>query len=99
MCDWAQAVLDDDTGDLLEYRKLIKNPKYKEVWSNSFAKEIHRLADTTKTIAFVSKHQIPQGRQKDITYGRLWNTNGRSTNGQNPTQQHSINNGRKIYDH
>jgi hypothetical protein len=31
MCKWAQAVLDDDTGDLLEYRQLIKNPKYKEV--------------------------------------------------------------------
>ena len=71
MCEWAQAVLDDDTGDLLEYRQLIKNPKYKEVWSNSFAKEIRRLADTTKTIAFVSKHQIPQGRRKDITYGRI----------------------------
>jgi hypothetical protein len=33
MCEWAQAVLDSGTGDLLEYRQLIKNPKYKEVWS------------------------------------------------------------------
>jgi len=44
MCEWAQAVLDNDTGDLLKYRQLIKNPKYKEVWSRSFAKEIRRLA-------------------------------------------------------
>ena len=50
---------------------MIKNPKYKEVWSKSFAKEIQRLADTTKTIAFVAKHQIPQGRRKEITYGRI----------------------------
>jgi hypothetical protein len=71
MCEWVQAVLDNETGDLLEYRQLIKNPKYKEVWSKSFAKEIRRLADTTKTIAFVSKQQIPQGRRKDITYGRI----------------------------
>ena len=40
MCEWAQAVLDNDTGDFLEYRQLIKNPKYREVWSTSFAKEI-----------------------------------------------------------
>ena len=71
MCEWSQAVLDDDTGDLLEYRQLIKNPKYKEVWSKSFSKEIQRLEDTTKTIAFVAKHQIPQGRRKEITYGRI----------------------------
>jgi hypothetical protein len=71
MCEWAQAVLDNDTGNLLEYRLLIKNPKYKEVWSKSFAKEIRRLADTTKTIVFVAKHQIPHWRQKEITYGRI----------------------------
>ena len=64
MCEWAQAASDDDTGDLLEYRQFIKHPKYREVWSKSFAKEIRRLADTTKTIAFVAKHQIPQGRWK-----------------------------------
>ena len=30
LCDLAYAVLDDDTGDLLEYRHLIKHPKYKD---------------------------------------------------------------------
>ena len=29
LCDLAHAVPDDDTGDLLEYRHLIKHPKYK----------------------------------------------------------------------
>jgi hypothetical protein len=38
--DWASSILDDKTGDLLEYRHLLKHPKYKEVWSQSFRKEI-----------------------------------------------------------
>jgi hypothetical protein len=31
LCDLAYAVLDDETGDLLEYRHLMKHPKYKDV--------------------------------------------------------------------
>ena len=71
MCEWAQAVLDNNTCNLLEYQQLIKNPKYREVWSRSFAKEIRRLADTTKTILFVNNHQIPQWGRKYILYGRI----------------------------
>jgi hypothetical protein len=71
LCDFASVVLDDKTGDLLEYRHLLKHPKYKEVWSKSFGKEIWRLATTTKTIAFIEKQQIPQARCKDITYGQI----------------------------
>ena len=70
-CDFASAVLDDETGALLEYRHLLKHPKHKDVWRNSFGKEIRRLATTTKTIAFMAKQQIPQARRKDITYGRI----------------------------
>jgi hypothetical protein len=33
LCDFANAVLDDDTGDLLEYHHLIKYPKHKDIWS------------------------------------------------------------------
>ena len=71
ICDFAYAVLDDETGDLLEYRHLLKHPKYRDVWSNSFGTEIRRLATTTETIAFMAKQQIPQARHKDITYGRI----------------------------
>ena len=71
LCDLAYAVLDDDTGDLLEYRHLIKHPKYKDTWSNSFGKEIRRLATTTETIFFISKTDIPQDRKGDETYGRI----------------------------
>ena len=71
LCDFAYAVLDDDTGDLLEYRHLIKHPKYKDTWSQSFGKEIRRLATTTETIFFINKHEIPKERQGDVTYGRI----------------------------
>ncbi len=71
LCDFANAVLDDKTDNLLEYRHLLKHPKYKEVWSKSFGKEIWHLATITKTIAFMEKQQIPQARCKNITYGRI----------------------------
>ena len=71
LCDLAYAVLDDDTGNLLEYRHLIKHPKYKDTWSNSFGKEIRRLATTTETIFFINKTDIPQDRKSDVTYGRI----------------------------
>ena len=41
--DTAAAILDEDTGKLLEYRHLMKHPKYKDVWMKSFAIEIRRL--------------------------------------------------------
>ena len=65
------AVLDNDTGDLLEYRHLIKHPKYKDTWSQSFRKEIRCLANTIETIFFINKHKIPKERQGDVTYGRI----------------------------
>ena len=38
--DFASAVHDEETGDLLEYRHLLKHPKYKDIWSKSFGTEI-----------------------------------------------------------
>jgi hypothetical protein len=71
LCDFAYAVLDNDTGNLLEYRHLIKHPKYKDTWSNSFGTEIRQLATTTETIFFISKMDIPHNRRGDVTYGRI----------------------------
>jgi hypothetical protein len=71
LCDFASAVLDDETGDLLEYCHLLRHPKYRDVWSKSFGTEICWLATTTETIAFMSKDMIPHNRCKDITYGRI----------------------------
>jgi hypothetical protein len=69
LCDFASAVLDNKTGDLLEYRHLLRHPKYRDVWSKSFGTDIRRLATTTETIAFMSKDMIPHNRCKDIMYG------------------------------
>jgi len=52
LCDLAYAVLDDETGDLLKYRHLMKHPKYKDTWLKSFGMEIRRLVTTTETIFF-----------------------------------------------
>ncbi len=71
LCDFAYAVLNDDIGDLLKYRHLMKHPKYKDTWTSSFSKEIRRLATTTETIFFMSKHDIPKEHQGDATYGRI----------------------------
>jgi len=65
------AVLDDETGDLLEYRHLMKHSKYKDVWTKSFGTETRRLATTTETIFFIKKDEIPQERRGDETYARI----------------------------
>ena len=38
------AVLDEETGDLLEYHHLIKFPHHKKVWGSAFGKAVGRLA-------------------------------------------------------
>jgi hypothetical protein len=71
LCDLAYAVLDNETGDLLEYCHLMKHPKYKDVWTKSFGTEIHCLATTTETIFIVKKDKIPDDRKGDETYARI----------------------------
>ena len=71
----AHSVLDHDTGQLLEYRQLLKNPKFKEIWTRSAADEFGRLAQgiggrikSIHTIHFIHKREIPADRLKDVTY-------------------------------
>eukprot|EP00804_Cyclotella_cryptica_P020090 CCRYP_014884-RA/>CCRYP_014884-RA protein AED:0.24 eAED:0.24 QI:0/0/0/0.75/0.33/0/4/0/1279 len=71
----AHAVLDQETGQLLEYRQLLKHPKFRDVWNRSASDEFGRLAQGiggrikgTDTIRFIHKHEIPQDRFKDVTY-------------------------------
>jgi hypothetical protein len=71
----AHAVLHQETGELLEYRRLLKHPCFKDVWNRSAADEFERLAQGiggrikgTGTIQFIHKHEIPADRLKDITY-------------------------------
>eukprot|EP00804_Cyclotella_cryptica_P000163 CCRYP_017463-RA/>CCRYP_017463-RA protein AED:0.42 eAED:0.49 QI:0/-1/0/1/-1/0/1/0/288 len=76
--DALSAILDTDTGELLEYRYLIKNPKYCTIWKNAYGKELGRLAQGipgtvkgTNTIVFIAYNEIPPQRRKDVTYGRI----------------------------
>ena len=67
MSEWAYedvfagSVIDEDTGESMEYRDLIKKIRKREVWNNSFEKEIGRLAQGicdvkgTNTIFFIQK--------------------------------------------
>ena len=78
LADFAGAVLDDETGELLEYRHLIKRPKYKKDWGFSFGNEIGRLAQGmpgrntgTNTIFFIHKKEVPDNRWKDVAYSRI----------------------------
>lgn len=78
LCEWANSVLDGETGELLEYRHLIRRPQHKEIWGHSFGNEIGRLAQGMKdrvkgtdTMNFIHKYEVPQDRFKDVTYGRI----------------------------
>jgi hypothetical protein len=72
------AVLDKESGELMEYKHLVANPKYRTIWTQAYGKELGRLAqglpnivDGTDTIKFIHKHDVPTERFKDVTYGRL----------------------------
>jgi hypothetical protein len=72
----AQAIFDEESGEMLKYRKLITHPKYREVWTHSSANEFGCLAqgvgsriEGTNTILFVQKNNNPADHQRDVTYG------------------------------
>lgn len=78
LCDIAGAVMDDETGEMLEYRHLLKRPKYKDTWSKAFGNEIGRLAqgmpgrvEGTNTFFFIPYDKVPSDRKKDVTYARI----------------------------
>ena len=68
-----------DTGKILNYRQLMRNPKYKNNQNTSSANESGRLKNgvcgriknPTNTIEFIRRNYIPQNRRKDATYGKF----------------------------
>ena len=61
------AVMDAESGKLLNYQQLMKDPKYQKVWGISSANEFGRLANGvggrikgTNTIKFIHKHEVPK---------------------------------------
>jgi hypothetical protein len=74
----ALAVMDAETGKVLNYRQLMQSTKHKETWSKSSANEFGRLANGvggrikgTNTIKFIHKRDVPRNRMKDVTYGQF----------------------------
>ena len=71
-----QLIRDEETGEYLNYRQLLRDPKHKTIWNTSSANEFGRLAqgvggrvNPTNTIFFIPYHQVPIDRRKDVTYG------------------------------
>ena len=70
--------MDTDTIDILEYRHLIKHPKFKDDWQHSFGNGVSRLAQGmpgrnsgTNAIYFIDKAQLPADKWKDVAYSRI----------------------------
>eukprot|EP00804_Cyclotella_cryptica_P003834 CCRYP_020458-RA/>CCRYP_020458-RA protein AED:0.26 eAED:0.26 QI:0/0/0/1/1/1/3/0/581 len=76
--DFLNAVLNKNTGELMEFRHLIKDPKYSTTWRKAYGKELGRLAQGipglvqgTNTIVFIAKDDVPPDCRRDVTYGRI----------------------------
>ena len=72
------AVMDAETGKLLNYRHLRRDPKCSKEWNKSSANEFERLANSvggrvkgTNTIKFIKHSDVPAIRRKDVTYGQF----------------------------
>ncbi len=71
-------VLDKTTGHLMEMRHLLVNPKYKELWGKSYAKELGHLAQGnprvskgTDTIVCIRPEDIPSNCKCNVMYARF----------------------------
>ena len=77
--DQALAVMDKQSGNMLNNRQLLRHPAYRKQWSLSSSIEFGRLANgvggrgknLTNTIKFICKGDVPKGRHKDVTYGQF----------------------------
>ena len=72
----ANAVVDQTTGESLNYKKLIDNEETSVIWNHSCANEFERLFQGikgriigTKTFFFIPFHKLPPGRK--ATYARF----------------------------
>ncbi len=74
LCKMANSVMGVN-GELLEYRHLIANQTTRATWQHSYGNKIGRLAQEmpgrntgTNTIVFIKENQVPQNRDKNVTY-------------------------------
>ena len=82
---WALPVLDESTGQTLEYQPLRQHPDFHKIWNHSYANELVRLCQgigaspngTSKCIKgtdnfFVIRFEnIPADRRSEITYTKV----------------------------
>ena len=75
---FANAIIDNNTGEAFKYQHLITKDKYREVWTNYFSKELDQLAQGraqlasgTNTLFFLKYEYIPANWRKDVTCGRV----------------------------
>ena len=69
-------VLKNDTGELMQYLRLMKNSKYCPLYRDSYAKALIRLAqgvpgltEGTNRIFFIPKKEVPADQWCNVTYG------------------------------
>ena len=74
----ANAIIYEETGVAMEYRKLITSPKLRPVWIKYFVNVILRIAqgvndrvEGTGTMIFILHDNITENRRKYVTYGRI----------------------------
>jgi len=79
---WAAAVYDEESGQMLEYRQLIRHPKLRQIWSPSYSDEMGRLCqgvgvgpagegkrmEGTDTFRVIRHDDIPKDRLKEVCY-------------------------------
>ena len=69
------AVIDEETGNSLEFWHLIKLDTYHTIWVKGFGKELNRLVQGirdipgTYAIDFIPSSNVPRG--ESVTYGRI----------------------------
>ena len=88
--EFAGAVIDEETGNSLEFRHLTKLEKYRAIWMKSFANELGCLAQGirnipgTDTINFIPHSDVPSG--ETVTYDRIVCTHRPQKEEQNRTR-------------
>ena len=63
------AVLNEEMGEPMEYRQVMKCPKYRKLYAKT--QGIPGVVNGTNTIFFVDKTNVPSERWKDAIYGRV----------------------------
>jgi len=63
-----RTVLNRDTGELMEMRQLLRNPKYSEHWGKSYTKELGRLAQRGQIQSYSSNTRISHSTVEDTSH-------------------------------